>query len=126
MKTFKTIDFGIQVLIMVAGATVACIDLFNGIVLFLLALLAWNILSLFVHVFFPISKRFSWERVGVYLHTTLIVAVPFLDVWHKIPFGAYLVYAAGLAVYYLILCYRELRYINDLRDQMRLSDVQHH
>lgn len=129
MKTFKTIDLGMQLAITVT----ALITLFYypviAVLIFFFGLLAWNLFSLLVNVFLPISKPFSEKRIGLYIQTAVIILFPLLSPWVKWPdfgFMFYIIYAFGLAMYYMILCYRELRFITDLRDQIKLSDVQHH
>lgn len=129
MKTFKTFDLGMQLSIGMAAVVLAFFNLFYAIILFFLGLLVWNLLSLVINVFLPISKPFSEKRIWLYVQTALIILFPLLSPWIHWPgfsFYFYIAYALGLAIYYMVLCYQELRYLSDLRDQIRLSDVQHH
>lgn len=129
MRTFKIIDLGMQIGIAVTSAVVAFFSPLNAVVCFFFWLLAWNLLSLLVNVFLPISKPFSEKRIWLYVQTAVILVFPLLSPWVQWPdfsFLLYIIYAFGLAIYYMVLCYQELSYLTDLRDQIKLSDVQHH
>ena len=129
MKTFKTIDLGMQLAITVSALLTLLYSPVWAVLIFFFGLLAWNLASLLVNVFLPIARPFSEKRIWLYFQTAVIILFPLLSPWVTWPdfsFIFYIIYAIGLALSYMVLCYQELRFITDLRDQIKLSDVQHH